>query len=143
MYIEKSGRTNQQHRHIHSVGHQELPGLAVTEDVADKCSGSLVYFRPMNQNKTAERGLVQYGYILYIYLYILFPFTQWSLVVTVQLVSLRWGFCFFHPGTVSAVRNGTFSTWPTLRAIHAPTVGQSPDMVATDILHMRAADTLK
>lgn len=78
-----------------------------------KCSGSLVYFRPMNQNKTADRGLVQYGYILYIYLYILFPFTQWSLVVTVQLVSLRWGLCFFHPGTVSAVRNGTFSTWPT------------------------------
>lgn len=73
MYIEKSGRTNQRHRHIHSVCHQELPGLAVTEDVADKCSGSLVYFRPMNQNKTAERGLVQYGYILYIYLYILFP----------------------------------------------------------------------
>lgn len=32
---------------------------------------------------------------------------------------------------------------PRLRAIHAPTVGQSPDMVATDILHMRAADTLK
>lgn len=113
MYIEKSGRTNQQHRHIHSVCHQELPGLAVTEDVTEKCSGSLFYFRPMNQNKTAERGLVQYGYILYINVYILFPFTQWSLVVTVQLVSLRWGLCFFHPGTVSAVRNGTFSTWPT------------------------------
>lgn len=76
MYIEKSGRTNQQHHYIHSVCRQELPGLAVTEDVADKCSGSFVYFRQMNQNKTAGRGLVQYGYILYIYVYILFPFTQ-------------------------------------------------------------------
>lgn len=112
MYIEKSGRTNQQHHYIHSVCRQELTGLAVTEDVADKCSGSFVYFRQTNQNKTAGRGLVQYGYILYIYVYILFPFTQWSLVVTVQLVSLRWGLCFFHPGTVSAVRIGTFSTWP-------------------------------
>lgn len=32
---------------------------------------------------------------------------------------------------------------PRLREIYAPTAGQSPDMVATDILHMRVADTLK
>lgn len=44
----------------------------------------------------------------------------------------------FQPSVMGASFLG-----PCLREIYAPTAGQSPDMVATDILHMRVADTLK
>lgn len=38
---------------------------------------------------------------------------------------------------------GAAAPGPRLCEIYAPTAGQSPDMVATDILHVRVADAPK
>lgn len=44
----------------------------------------------------------------------------------------------FRPSIIAASVLG-----PCLCEIYSPNAGQNPDMVATDILHMRVADTLK
>lgn len=52
-------------------------------------------------------------------------------------------YAFAIQGRFQPLVMGASALGPRLREIYAASAGQSPDMVATDILHMRVADTLK